>query len=174
MSNVYALRQYGDDPLKHHFIDHEGRAAFTIGEIDRNPNPLIRITREAAWSQQHPNIMGPDNAYLYLGPQSSSGYVVYGGNRTHIAMNFFLRPGKREGSLSRYFRCQNGRDYKWKIGSHRMECLDGRTTLATWEVSSPDQEYYAILTIKNNAGMALVTEILTSLTLNRMALAFGW
>jgi len=30
MSNVYALRQYGDDPLKHHFIDHEGRAAFTV------------------------------------------------------------------------------------------------------------------------------------------------
>jgi hypothetical protein len=68
-------------------------------QIDRNPNPLIRITREAAWSQQHPNIMGPDNAYLYLGPESSSGYVVYGGNRTHIAMNFFLRPGRREGSL---------------------------------------------------------------------------
>jgi len=90
--------------------------------------------------------MGPDNAYLYLGPESSSGYVVYGGNRTHIPMNFFLRPGKREGSLcvlqclesiatqnftvlnsffipnrSRYFRCQNGKDYKWKIGSHRME-----------------------------------------------------
>ena len=30
MSNVYALRQYGDDPLRHHFIDHEGRAAFTV------------------------------------------------------------------------------------------------------------------------------------------------
>jgi len=43
--------------------------------------------------------MGPDNAYLYMGPESSSGYVVYGGNRTHIPMNFFLRPGKREGSL---------------------------------------------------------------------------
>ena len=43
--------------------------------------------------------MGPDNAYLYLGPESSSGFVVYGGNRTHIPMNFFLRPGRREGSL---------------------------------------------------------------------------
>ncbi|KDR84250.1 hypothetical protein GALMADRAFT_220039 [Galerina marginata CBS 339.88] len=172
-SGPYALLQYGDDPLSHRFIDHEGRAAFTIVIVSRSPNPVIRLTREPAWSQQHPSIMGPDNSYFYLGPESTSGYIVYGNNRTNIPMNFFLRPGKREGSLSRYFRCQNGKDYKWRIGSHRMECLDGRTTLATWEVSPPDQEYYARLIIKPNA-MSLVTEIVTTLILNRMALALGW
>ncbi|KAF8967461.1 hypothetical protein BDZ97DRAFT_1903351 [Flammula alnicola] len=145
----YTLIQWGDDPLRHHYVDNEGRPAFTI-----NPNPVIRVTREAAWSQQHPSIMGPDNSYLYLGPESTPGYVVYGGNTTHISMTFFLRPGKREGSLSRYFRCQNGKDYKWRL------CVD-------------DQEHYARLIIKQSA-MSLITEIVTSLILNRMAIALGW
>jgi len=43
--------------------------------------------------------MGPDNSYFYLGPESSAGYIVYGNNRTNIPMSFFLRPGRREGSL---------------------------------------------------------------------------
>ncbi|PPR03444.1 hypothetical protein CVT26_007860 [Gymnopilus dilepis] len=172
-SGAHTLFQYGDDPLSHRFIDHEGRPAFTIHQVERYPNPVVRITREAEWAQQHPSIMGPDNSYLYLGPESTAGYIIYGSNQTQIPMNFFLRPGKREGSLSRYFRCQNGKDCKWRIGSHRMECLDGRTTLATWEVSPPNQEYYARLIIRPNA-MHLVTEILTTLVINRMALALGW
>ncbi|CAA7259401.1 unnamed protein product [Cyclocybe aegerita] len=170
----YTLLQFGDDPLRHRLVDSDGRDAFTIQEVAQNPNPVVRLTREAAWSQQHPDIMGPDNSFFYLGPESTAGYIVYGNNRTNIPMSFFLRPGKQKGSLSRYFRCQNGRDYKWRIGSHRMECLDsGRTTLATWEVSAPDQEYYARLVINKNA-MSLVTEIVTTLVLNRMALALGW
>ncbi|PPQ94800.1 hypothetical protein CVT25_007437 [Psilocybe cyanescens] len=173
MSGPFVLYQYGDDPLSHRFIDTENRLAFTMSVscrtcVARNPNPVIRLTREAAWSQQHPSVMGPDNSFFYLGPESSTGYIVYGGGRVHIPMNFFLRPGKRDGSL-----CQNGRDYKWKIGSHRMECLDGRTILATWEVSSPEKDYHATLVIKPNA-MSLITEITTTLILNRMALALGW
>lgn len=96
---------------------------------------------------------------------------------------------------SRYFRCLNGKDYKWKIGSHRMEvrplssyslavfpsqfflfsqCFDGRSTiLAIWEVSTPDQEHYARLIIKPNA-MPLITEIVTALIVNRLALALSW
>jgi len=172
-SAPHTLLQYGDDPLSHRFIDLEGRPAFTIQEVSRNPNAVVRLTREAAWSQQHPSIMGPDNSYFYLGPESTAGFIVYGSNQINIPMAYYLRPGKREGSLSRYFRGQNGKDYKWRIGSHRMECLDGRTTLATWEVSPPDQEYYARLIIKPNA-MSLVTEIVTTLILNRMALALSW
>lgn len=30
MSNTYALLQYDGDPLRHRFIDHEGRLAFTM------------------------------------------------------------------------------------------------------------------------------------------------
>uniref|UniRef100_A0A8H7Y009 DUF6593 domain-containing protein n=1 Tax=Psilocybe cubensis TaxID=181762 RepID=A0A8H7Y009_PSICU len=172
MPGSFVLYQYGDDPLSHRFVDTESRLAFTMS-VARNPNPVIRLTRESTWSQLHPSIMGPDNSFFYFGPESSSGYIVYGGGQIHIPMNYFLRPGKREGSLSRYFRCQNGKDYKWKIGSHRMECVDGRTVLATWEVSQPDKDYHAILTIKPNA-MALITEIATSLVLNRVALALGW
>jgi hypothetical protein len=29
-SGPYTLIQWGDDPLRHHFIDHEGRMAFTV------------------------------------------------------------------------------------------------------------------------------------------------
>ncbi|PPR06613.1 hypothetical protein CVT24_001720 [Panaeolus cyanescens] len=179
-SNTYTLLQYGDDPLRHHFIDTENRPAFSmlttkssLNQVAQDPNLVLRLTRETAWSSQHPSIMGPDNSFFYLGPESTAGYIIYGNNASNIPMNFFLRPGKREQSLSRYFRAQSGKDYKWRIGSHRMECFDGRTVLATWEVSSPEHEYYARLHIKQNA-LPLITEIVTALILNRMALALGW
>lgn len=53
------------------------------------------------------------------------------------------------------------------------QCIDGRTTLATWEISDPDDEHSAKLTIKP-AGMSIVTEILTTLALNLMAQTMGW
>lgn len=93
--------------------------------------------RETAWAQLHPNVLGPDNAYLYLGPESTTGFVIYGNNPSNLPMHYFLRPGKQPNSMcvclvhiphpaltrrsSRYFRCQNGRDYKWKVSSHKME-----------------------------------------------------
>ena len=43
--------------------------------------------------------MGPENSYFYLGPESTAGYIVYGSNRDSLSMNYFLRPGKRDGSL---------------------------------------------------------------------------
>jgi len=70
-----------------------------IAQVDRNPNSVLRLSREPEWSQQHPSIMGPENSFFYLGPESSAGYVVYGNNRLNIGMTYFLRKGKREGSL---------------------------------------------------------------------------
>lgn len=57
--------------------------------------------------------------------------------------------------------------------SHSHQCVDGRTTLAVWEVSHPDDDFHAKLTVRP-AGIPIVTEILTTLVLNRMALALGW
>lgn len=54
-----------------------------------------------------------------------------------------------------------------------LQCFDGRTSIAVWEVSPPREEYFAKLMITEK-GMGIVTEILTSLIVNRMCLAFGW
>lgn len=51
--------------------------------------------------------------------------------------------------------------------------MDNGKTLAVWEVSSPDKEYYAKLTIFPKA-MPLVTELMTTLILNQMALGLTW
>ncbi|TFK29041.1 hypothetical protein FA15DRAFT_664698 [Coprinopsis marcescibilis] len=173
-NNSYILRQFGDDPMKHSYQDPEGNTAFTIGMVVRDPNIILRLSRELSWSQQHPSVMGPDNSYFYLGAENAPGYIVYGNGTLHIPMPFFLRPGKKENTTSRYFRMQNGRDYKWKVYSaHRMECMDGRTTIATWEVTEPSQEHFARLTLQP-ASLPFITEILTSLTLNRISQAHGW
>jgi len=54
-----------------------------------------------------------------------------------------------------------------------FQCLDGRTTIATWELSQPEDTFSARLTIKHS-GLSIVTEILTTLSLNRMALSLDW
>ena len=104
------------------------------------PNLVIKLTREATWSQQHPSIMGPNNSYFYFGPDTSSGYIMYGNNPTSHLMTHSIRQ-KREGSTyvqqthfppihpvtdvgpcrSRYFTSQNGKDYKWRVTPRRME-----------------------------------------------------
>ncbi|RDB19983.1 hypothetical protein Hypma_013032 [Hypsizygus marmoreus] len=172
MSGAYVLLQFGDDPFNNRFEDLEGRAAFTITAAGYNPNAVIRLTREAAWAQQHPSIMGPVNSYLYFGPENAPGYVVYGNNRNSIPMAYFLRQ-RREGSSSRYFTAQSGKDYKWRITPQRMELLDGRTTLATWELSHPEDDFHARLTVRAG-GLPIVTEVVTTLALNRMAQMLSW
>ncbi|KAG5651261.1 hypothetical protein H0H81_009305 [Sphagnurus paluster] len=117
MSAVYVLLQFGDDPFNNMFEDVEGRRAFTAGF---NPNAVIKLTREAEWSQQHPSIMGPVNSYFYFGPEYAPGYIIYGNNRNTIPMPYFIRQ-RREGSTSRYFTSQNGKDFKWRITPTRME-----------------------------------------------------
>lgn len=117
--------------------------------------------------------MGPDKSYIYLGPNNVPGHVAYGNNGTEIRMHYLLQQ-KREGSTSRYFMTQSGKSYKWRITSQRMECMDGRTTLAVWELNNhPRDEFCARLTIKAS-GLALVTEILTTLILNRISQRLAW
>lgn len=153
--------------------DGSDRLACTVEEVGRNPNPIIRLTREAPWAQQHPSIMGPDNSFYYLGPQNRPGYIIYGNNRTSIPMANLLKK-KNDGSTSRYFTTLGGRECKWKkFSAKRMECIDGRTTLAVWEMSDPDDDHSAILTIKSG-GMSVITEILTTLTLNLIAQTMEW
>jgi len=164
---MYVLLQFGTDPFNNKFEDLESRPAFTVKEVERNPNIVVRITREPEWSQQHPGIMGPNKSFLYFGPDHSLGYLVYGNSPTQPMSNSVRQ--KREGSTSRYFTAQNGRDYKWKISPTRMECIEGRsTTIAVWERSHPRDEYHARLTIRPT-GLAVVTEILTTLTLNHIS-----
>ncbi|EAU82598.1 hypothetical protein CC1G_07880 [Coprinopsis cinerea okayama7 len=168
-ATTYTLWQYGDEPMRHAYRDDNGLEAFTIAIVSQDPNKIVRITREAPWTEQHETIMGPANSFLYLGADDHPGYVVYGNGTIHISMNFFLRPGKKENSTA-----QNGKDYKWKIvNSHRMECVDGRTTLAIWEITSPTHEAFARLEL-HPSSLTFITEILTSLTLNRIAQAQGW
>ena len=54
-----------------------------------------------------------------------------------------------------------------------IQLADGRTTLAVWELSSPTDPFDARLTIKH-AGLAFITEIMTTLTINRMSESLGW
>lgn len=171
-ANALVLLQFGDNPFTARFEDLEGRAAITLEEAASAPNIIVKLTREAPWADRHEGILGPANSYLYFGPSQSPGYVVYGNNRNSIAMPHFLRQN-RENTTSRHFTAQSGKDYKWRITPTRMECVDGRTTLAVWEVSHPDDDFHAKLTVRP-AGIPIVTEILTTLVLNRMALALGW
>ncbi|KAL0950358.1 hypothetical protein HGRIS_010325 [Hohenbuehelia grisea] len=172
MASVYVLLQFGDDPCNIRFEDLESRPAFTVSEVAQTPNLVVMLSREPAWSQQHPNIMGPTRSFYYFGPGRSPGYLAYGNSPTQAMSNSIRQ--KRDGSASRYFTPQNGsKEYKWKISPQRMECVDGRSTIAVWERSQPEDEFHARLTIKP-AGMPIVTEILTTLTLNRVGMALNW
>ncbi|KAJ7479267.1 hypothetical protein FB451DRAFT_1395846 [Mycena latifolia] len=265
MPETYVLLQYGADVFNARFHDLEGRAVFTVSPASHNPNLIVKLAREAAWPQHHPGTMGPDAAYFYFGPSvlspasvygpgtptPSPGYIMYGNNRHSIPMGY-MRRQNREGSLSRYFTAQSGREYKWRITPQRMEALyaagvdptrasriagcsavyfceatsgrclrgpttlaprleergrrgsphqlsrrpsqlpaflllsqppasllfscllaEGRTLLAVWELAGPGDAHDARLTLRAGA-LALVTEVMATLTVNRMAGALGW
>jgi len=171
MTGPYVLFQYGSDPFSHRFEDLECRPAFTVRTVLETPNIVVQVAREAEWSQQHRGIMGPCNGYLYFGPSKTRGVLAYG-NGSEVPMANHLRQ-KKDASTSRYFTIQNGKEMKWRVSPQKMECVDGRTTIATWELSEPEETFCARLTIRS-AGMSAVTEILTTLALNRMAMALGW
>ncbi|THU91044.1 hypothetical protein K435DRAFT_820965 [Dendrothele bispora CBS 962.96] len=183
---TYTLLQFGSDPFNNRYEDQEGRPAFTL-YASQAPNLVIRLSRESNWAQQIAYVMGPDNSYFYFGPGNTAGYIMYGNNHITLPMSHLSRQ-QREGSTSRYFTAQSGRHYKWRITPQRMEvrcicckghdgltlCMDGRNCICVWEViSSPENEYDARVTFKP-AALALVTEIMTTLILNRMYLALGW
>ncbi|KDQ64062.1 hypothetical protein JAAARDRAFT_27690 [Jaapia argillacea MUCL 33604] len=172
MANTYVLLQFGSDPADTNLEDLEARAAFSISEADRHPNLVCRVAREAEWCQQHPDIMGPNNSFLYFGPANTPGYLVYGNGPEQPMLNSIRQ--RRDGSASRYFVAQNGREYKWKLGVERMELVDSsRTAIAVWEVARPEDEFFARLTLRHSA-LPIITEIMTTLTLNRMARDFNW
>ncbi|KAK0491597.1 hypothetical protein IW261DRAFT_1438498 [Armillaria novae-zelandiae] len=148
MASVVLL-QFGSDPFSFRFEDLQGRPAFTLC-ASQYPTLVMKLTREAPWAQQHASIMGPSNSFFYFGPSH-----------------------ERDRSSSRYFTSQSGNNYKWRMTNTRMECMDGRTLLASWDLSSPEDDFHARLTIKPS-GLHIVTEIVTTLILNRMAQDLNW
>ena len=54
------------------------------------------------------------------------------------------------------------------------QCVDGRTTLAVWEFNNHLDDGFPARMIIKASGLALVTEILTTLLLNRMSQWLSW
>ncbi|EKM79792.1 hypothetical protein AGABI1DRAFT_113076 [Agaricus bisporus var. burnettii JB137-S8] len=172
------LYQYGDNMFSHRWLDDANNVAFTISEASHNPTLVIKLHREAKWAGLHPTMLGPEKSWYYLGPGNKAGYVCYGNNQTNHNMSEKFRKKKREGSSSRYFTSQAGKEYKWKITETKMECFEGwthlaSTPIASYEISHHEAEYHGKVTLRGNA-IALATEIMTSLVLNRMAADLGW
>ncbi|OCH94507.1 hypothetical protein OBBRIDRAFT_789195 [Obba rivulosa] len=172
MTGSYVLLQFSEDPINNYFEDLESRKAFTIRAVEENPNLIVKVTRELDWSQQHPDVMGPDNSFFYFGPSRTPGFLIYG-NTPHQPMANSRRQ-KKETSTSRYFTAQNGKEFKWRIAAPRLECVDSKGNIvAVWERSQLEDEFHARLTVKQSA-LAVITEIMTTLTLNRVAQALNW
>ncbi|KAI5117047.1 hypothetical protein M0805_007904 [Coniferiporia weirii] len=176
-SPQYVLLQYGSDPLNFQFEDSEERLAFSVhltqlfsrirSKVVQVPNLVVQLSRQDEWALQYPDVMGPRNAYLFFGPSNSPGQVAYG-NAERVAMAYYLRK-KKDASNSRYFVAQNGKELKWKsVSSQRMELWDSRSVYAVWEKAPPGSEHDAQVTL-SDAGLAFVTEVLTTLTLNLAA-----
>jgi hypothetical protein len=69
----------------------------TFLQVENTPNIVTKLTREAEWAQQHPDIMGPQNSYFYFGPSKSPGYLVYG-NLPSQAMSDSMKQKKETSS----------------------------------------------------------------------------
>ncbi|KAF7984740.1 hypothetical protein HWV62_11684 [Athelia sp. TMB] len=147
--------------------------ATLIGQLNVQPvsNAVIRLLREAPWEEQHSEIQGPQAAVYYFGPDKGPGYVMFGNAPKITMVDMMLH--KKDSSTSRYFKSQSGKECKWRLSPRRMECIAGRTTLALWELSEPEDIFHARLTIQP-AGLPIVTEIVTTLTLNRMVATLDW
>ncbi|KAI0258592.1 hypothetical protein BC834DRAFT_926469 [Gloeopeniophorella convolvens] len=167
-SQSYVLLQKGEDPFHTRFEDLDGHTAFTV---DRMSNTLVQLRREAPWAHKHQGIMGPGAAFFYFGPSGAPGYLVYG-NAPSQPMATTLR--RKRLSASQYFTSQSGRRLKWKqLPNQMMECVDGKQVLAIYETGHASRDYTALLTIRQ-AGLAVVTEILTTLMLSQMATLLQW
>ncbi|CAK5282738.1 unnamed protein product [Mycena citricolor] len=77
MSSTYVLLQYGTDAFNARFVDLEGRPAFSVGPVPHSPNLVVKLGREAEWTQHHPGTMGPTR-YFYFGPYVAVQSSVYG------------------------------------------------------------------------------------------------
>ena len=54
-----------------------------------------------------------------------------------------------------------------------IQCVDGKVVLAIYEAGQGSRDFSALLTIRH-AGLAVVTEILTTLMLSQMAIVLQW
>ncbi|KAI0340828.1 hypothetical protein BDW22DRAFT_1359663 [Trametopsis cervina] len=141
-------------------------------QVEELPNLLLKLVREAPWAQQHPDIMGPVSSFFYFGPSRTPGNLAYGNTSTHPMAND-IRPSKRD-SNTRYFLTQSGKEYKWKVSPTRYECYDHKNVqVAVWEVVQGGESFNARLTLKQ-AALPVVTEIVTTLTLNRISQVLNW
>jgi len=144
---------------------------FTIQEVDSIPNTLVQLRREAPWPQKRQGVMGPGAAFFYFGPAGTPGYLIYGNAPSQPMATTLRRKGS---SASQYFTSRSGRLLKWKqLPDNRMECIDGKQVLAIYEAGHASRDYSALLTI-HHAGLAVVTEILTTLILSQMAVLLQW
>ncbi|KAH9174615.1 hypothetical protein EDB89DRAFT_1848792 [Lactarius sanguifluus] len=170
-SRSYILLQKGQDPFHTSFEDLDGLTAFTLQEVDSTANTLVQLRREAPWVQKHQDVMGPGAAFFYFGPSGAPGYLIYGNAPSQPMATALRRKGS---SASQYFTSRSGRLLKWKrLANNRMECVDGKEVLATYEAGQLSTDYSAMLTIRQ-AGLAVVTEILTTLMLSQMAIILQW
>ncbi|KAN0115968.1 hypothetical protein V8E52_006274 [Russula decolorans] len=170
-SRSYVLLQKGEDPFHTRFEDLDGLTAFTVQEVDRMSNTLVQLRREAPWAQKHRGVMGPGAAFFYFGPDGVPGHIIYG-NAPSQPMATTLR--RKRSTASQYFTSRSGRLLKWKqLPNHRMECIDGKEVLAVYEAGQASRDYSALLTI-HHPGLAVVTEILTTLLLSQMAVILQW
>jgi hypothetical protein len=60
-----------------------------------------------------------------------------------------------------------------RTDAYPVKCFCGRSTIAVWELGEPEDIFHARLTIKA-AGLPIVTEIVTTLTLLRTAQVLRW
>jgi hypothetical protein len=56
---------------------------------------VVRLIREKEWAQQHPDIMGPSNAYLFLGYNDSPGHLAFGNNERKPMANWMKAKGTK-------------------------------------------------------------------------------
>ncbi|KAI0690844.1 hypothetical protein BC835DRAFT_1280167 [Cytidiella melzeri] len=176
MSGTHVLLQYGIEPWDARFEDLESRLAFTMLVVEEHPNLILKLTREALWSQQHPDIMGPASSFFYFGPSRRPGHLAYGNSPSQPMTSAMKQKRDANTNLqySRLFVTQSGKEYKWKISPARYECYDNKNVVvAVWEVGQPDDLFNARLSLKH-AALPVVTELLTTLTLNRISQSLNW
>lgn len=48
----------------------------------------MKLTREAPWAQQHPDIMGPNSSVFYFGPAHTPGHLAFGNTMPQPMTNY--------------------------------------------------------------------------------------
>jgi hypothetical protein len=153
------------------------------------------VNREKGWAQQHASdIKGSSSAFLYFDHARRPAHVAFGAGERQRAADW-LRPARKDARV-RAFTSQSigefGGEYKWRAcSSEKLEVwpvfctscgqpserlpqlLKGSAVIATWERKLDVDGNDAQLTLKH-AALPIITDVLATLTLNRMRLELGW